>query len=466
MVKLATIQPQTFFLIAALLWGGLNVFLIPPFQIPDEPAHYYKTWHLAQGKLFPHAIYNDVGGYVPKSAETLQLSLDSFIHRTDIKLSMHRLGQAAQIEIKDGEVVFKSFHNTARLFPVPYIPQTMGLLFSKPLTKSPLIRLYSGRIFNLAVWIIMIFWAIKIMPIQAWTMTMLALLPMHITLAASLSADTFTNAISFLTIAGILKMMLSMKKVQIKHAVYIAVALFLTALSKNIYVLIGLLYLLIPIHLFENRKVYFTSLFIVEVGTFAGIVLGSYYTNWVYGLVDPDVPFFYTLSEKLHQVDHHKQLSLILKNPLLFLKLIIMTYKEQGVVMIQSLIGVLGWFDLWLSKGYYIFMVVALPLIAVLDKNQKMSINIKIRMGSATVTFLVTIALITISYLTWTPIGSPRVEGLQGRYLIPILPIIFLPLFSQKPLIHKNWLIIICINIVLVSFFVSTFALFHRYWDI
>ena len=50
------------------------------------------------------------------------------------------------------------------------------------------------------------------------------------------------------------------------------------------------------------------------------------------------------------------------------------------------------------------------------------------------------ILIATILYISWTPVAKNRVFGLQGRYFIPLAPILFLLLYiyTNKILIQIN----------------------------
>ena len=48
------------------------------------------------------------------------------------------------------------------------------------------------------------------------------------------------------------------------------------------------------------------------------------------------------------------------------------------------------------------------------------------------------IATLLIMLLSWTPLGSPVVEGVQGRYFLPILPLALVAVRSQTLTLEKN----------------------------
>lgn len=464
-MKLLNIKPQAFFLVAAFVWGFVNIMLTPPFQVPDEPAHFFKALHFADGNFFPEVSNNYVGGYFAKGTEIMLQPYDSLFHETGKRISFSDLVSASKSRFDINAETFIQFPNTARIFPLPYIPQVFGIFAGKLIFQSPLMWLYLGRLFNLLTWIILIFFAIKLTPIHQWTIVILALLPMHINLAASLSADTFTNAISFLGIAIFLQIGLSGCYIERKAIFWILAVLLLIALSKNVYVLIGLLFLIIPVARFPNRRFYLISLALTAfVGT-AGFLIGSFYTSRVYNLIEPGIPFFHHFSETLHPVDHHKQLSFIRANPFEFLSIIAVTLKDQWQDMVYSGIGVLGWLNVILPFWYYLFISLLTPTVAVFESSEKLFLILKKKLLVLSIIVLTTILIFTISYLTWTPVGKNTIDGLQGRYFIPLLPLVFLLFLNRLVKIQFQIVVFISIISVMISFIVSTFALHHRYWD-
>lgn len=243
------------------------------------------------------------------------------------------------------------------------------------------------------------------------------------------------------------------------------VILLFIALSKSVYIIIGLLFFFIPITRFPNRRFYMISLTLTAFAGIAGFLTGSYYTSRVYSLVDPGVPFFHNLSETFNQVDHQRQLGFILANPVEYISILALTLKDQWMNLVYSGIGVLGWLNVILPFWYYVFMIFAILTIAISENPEKIFLNLKMKALILSVITLTAILIFTISYLTWTPVGKTTIDGLQGRYFIPFLPLIFLMFHNRFVKIPEKIVGTITFITFLVSFFVSIFAIHHRYWD-
>ena len=53
------------YLYIALIFGILFVFIVPPFQSPDEDSHFKKAYQVSKGKLYPEVKKNVIGNYFP-----------------------------------------------------------------------------------------------------------------------------------------------------------------------------------------------------------------------------------------------------------------------------------------------------------------------------------------------------------------------------------------------------------------
>lgn len=68
---------------------------------------------------------------------------------------------------------------------------------------------------------------------------------------------------------------------------------------------------------------------------------------------------------------------------------------------------------------------------------QKVIINWWTRLGILLVIAGITGATVLALYLTWTPVGELSVLGVQSRYLIGILPLVFLVFTNQNKQMEK-----------------------------
>lgn len=63
------VSPQYIFLFLGIIYGTAFLFVIPPFQVPDEYEHYYKAYDISEGNIIPDKLGNKSGIFVPKSVK-------------------------------------------------------------------------------------------------------------------------------------------------------------------------------------------------------------------------------------------------------------------------------------------------------------------------------------------------------------------------------------------------------------
>src|SRR5262249_581450 len=152
-----------------------------------------------------------------------------------------KVGDEFRIDPKQRD--FIPFANTSVHSPLPYIAQGFGINVVRIFTSSALAISYGGRFGNLLATLGLFFLPTRTTPIFKWTFVLLALTPMSLFLMASMSADAFTNGISFLFIASVFRLAFGLPEPPTRRAL---VNLFLAAvgvgLAKQMYYPLVLLF--------------------------------------------------------------------------------------------------------------------------------------------------------------------------------------------------------------------------------
>jgi hypothetical protein len=60
------IKPHYLFLFFALVWGIVQLLIMPPFQVPDEPAHFLRAWGVSDFQFVNHQLNVRIPGNVIK----------------------------------------------------------------------------------------------------------------------------------------------------------------------------------------------------------------------------------------------------------------------------------------------------------------------------------------------------------------------------------------------------------------
>ncbi|MDR3291632.1 MAG: DUF2142 domain-containing protein [Methanobrevibacter sp.] len=84
--------------------------------------------------------------------------------------------------------------------PLPYLGVAFVIKIGELLNSSLLALMYFGRLINLLIYTIIVYFSIKILPTGKYVFLLLALMPMSLYVASSISADSLNLALSFFII--------------------------------------------------------------------------------------------------------------------------------------------------------------------------------------------------------------------------------------------------------------------------
>lgn len=216
---------EKIFVIFAVIFGFLYLVITPPFQSVDEHFHFFRACGIAQNQFLAEKQDNGIGlvyigNKLPKSVMELTVKFSRLIKNQNEKTSINELKEASKITLNPDNKVFANFPNTALYSPVPYFAQTAGIKTAEILKMNPFWFIYFGRIFNLILYCILGYWAIKTIPILKSSAFLILLSPMALSLGASLSADVTIIGASLLFFAFILKSVCSDKELNGKTIIF------------------------------------------------------------------------------------------------------------------------------------------------------------------------------------------------------------------------------------------------------
>lgn len=401
-------RADRFFVFAGLLFGLGFVFLTPPFQVPDEPVHFYRSYAVSTGELWGHPGQDGFGAMLPASLKETGSTLRGDVpFRPDRKIRPAAVVAALRVPLEEERRAFVDYRNAAQFTFVPYLPQAAAMLAARALGATPLGLLYAARVVNLLVATALVAAGLRRMPSYSWLMTMLALTPMALFLRASVSGDAFGTGVAFL-LAGTAARLAwgETEPAGWKDAALLAGCAAALCLSKPVYVTLAFLVLLIPAHrLPGSRKALVLAVaavaFIVAMATASGIKAS----------MRPEV-----------FIDRDAQIRESVVHPLRTVGIIAGDYLEHGDRYVAQIVGQLGWLDTNLPKPFLWGYAALLGLLLLIDTRPAVAVEPWQR-GLLILMALVTMALISASqYATFTPYRADYLDGIQGRYFIPLAP--------------------------------------------
>lgn len=314
------------------------------------------------------------------------------------------------------------------------------------------ISLVLSKLTNLLIYVITIYFTIKITPIFKKGFTYIALLPGPMFLATQFSCDPLITAFFFLAIAVLLKMILEEKPVTWRELLLFIMSIVIAASPKGVYIIPLLLLPLLPREKFkDNKQRNWISIIVVIVFL---LVLSSFLLPRISG----STPFTDTRGG---DADSIKQMLLIKEQPFSFLRIFsknIFTeffYKFIGIGTIGhfAYVGTITSFNLYyLSLFFLSFFVIT----DTYNQDSQKHIPIKIKVAMAFVILSIISSIWAILYLSFTPTRETTINGVQGRYFIPLLPLVFLIINSyyiktKIPEKTYNWILLISTTFLLIG---------------
>ena len=457
------LPPDKVFIVLAAAFGLLFVFLTPPFQVPDEPNHFYRAFQISEGQFTSVKQEGDIGGRVPTSLVQAVRTYVPLIFVPGERMLLEDLLNSWRQPLKPDERQFASFPNTAHYSPVPYLPQALGIRIGKTFNLPPVALLCLGRIFNLACWSFLVFVAIRLTPVYPWLLALLALMPMSLFEAASMSADAVTNGLAFLTIAGFYRCAFDRTQgVGKKELLTLTAVTVLLSFSKTAYFPALGLFLLIPMVKLGSCKRYFAAFALLVGANILALAAWSYF-----GDVAANLHLLETRLSPFPDTDHLRQLRFILADLPRYAEILGRTAINQFTGLSWQFVGILGWLD---TPMPWIFVQGGFGLLFFcgIFENRK---DVDIRNYNKGILCLYAIGtgvlMATMLYMTWTPVGAAEIRGLQGRYFIPVAPAFFALFYNRSLSLgnRKKYLPPLITAGILVLLLGAAGTLTRRYYD-
>ena len=450
--------PHKVFLILGGIFGIIFLLVTPPFQVPDEYQHFLHAYHFSQGKLKAEVVDGWVGGYFPDSLRQFDLTLNHAVATNPKnKQKLEDLWIQFGRPLNPDQRNFLVFSDTARYASPAYLPQAVGISLGRWLEASPVVIFYLSRLTNGLTWFFLVWWALKLTPIFKWVMTVLALTPMSLFQAASVSVDGVTNGIAFLTVSFFLYLSLgSLRRVEKKHIALLSGLVFLLAFTKQIYISLSGLYFMIPAKKFNGwRQQIISGLPIFLMGLSAFLLW-----QWIHGDLYPT-----GRADGSVTFSPREQLAFIFEHPWDFFKIIIFTVKRELILWLAMFVGILGWIDTVLPLAVYYTFYPFLLAVALWDNHPHILLSLSGRLVALAVFGFTFIALLTSLYLYWNRLQAPLIQGLQGRYLTPISLLAVLPFYwSKNPMAAPSLLGRAVFVYLFLILSITVWALVNRYY--
>jgi len=426
------------FIVLAVVFGVYFVFSTPLLWGSDETSHTGRVYQITHGQILSGKIYDKTsyshegyGGVIPANLRKVvdYVNID-FNANSDQKIpGIKTVDNAADYRTfsklpMSGSRVNYNFSNTAIYSPVSYVPAVIGLGLAQVLHLYIGPTIYMTRLFDLTFYVAAIaflLYALRNLRLK-WVIFAVALLPSALFQAATINADMMTNVLAFIVVGLVMKAILSKNSLSKPELAVLIISTLCLPVVKPSYLFLSVLALLVP-----GRMIPFASLgrykkWLMPAALVLGIIIyglwqykTNYLTNAVKYIIAGVVPWW-------QDIDSAGQIHYVLTHPFAFLATLVRSMVINDSLYFNGLFGRIGFSFMQVPAVAIIGSFLAMAL-SVLGSERMLTVRRNLLVIAA-VAVLTVLAVFGVCYLTISAVGMATIEGVQGRYFVPILPVL------------------------------------------
>jgi uncharacterized membrane protein len=430
--------------VIAMLAGLGYAIVTPPDRVPDEFSHFFRAVAMAEGDFFPPVGYVSPGHHFPGGFWMFRHRIGKDDPNARYTLDDIRAASAEPLNRQQtAGIEFPAWYS-----PAPYAAQATVAFVGIQAGWRPFWIFYLGRVANLLLCLAIIFAGMLALPHRAAIAGAVLLLPMTLSELAAWSADGMTIAVAILLTCLIVRNLEAEGVVATRELIALASVAFLLGLCKPAYFLLVLPVLFIPTARFGSVRRRIIATLAITLAIALGTLLAA--ASARAGQYNPRAHL---------PVDPAQQLRCVLDDPLRFAGVVARDLCQNGRFYLDEIIGRLGIMNVKLPTSLIVAEWLLLIWIG-------LSCGVRWKLPArlaAIVACVVTIAGINLAqYLVWSIICGDAIEGIQGRYFLPVLPLLLFSV-ALKPRDRAMSLVPVAVMGVVANG-VAVVILVERYW--
>ena len=403
-------KPAEIFLFLGLLLGIAGAVFIPYGGGFDEEQHLARIVEMSDYFWIPNTSYP--GGYVHVYPEVLSLSYQRryFLEPAGDLLSE----KFSQHNDRENLIFFtsRSIYNPAIFLPQALIARWFWRKYDYPFI--PIVILC--RLAGVLVYLAGSYLAIRVIPVGKWVLAALALAPMTLFQAATLSADGFTHAASFLFIAFGIEFLLNPDQPRSTWKIWgFAASLIFLGMAKSGGMLLLPLLFFLPYRRFPSRA----WGWIILIATLLCFAIAA-------GWSALSIPSSHYGQSETTQ-NFGTQLSLIFSTPIDFLRAATSEYTSRFGTYYRNWLASYGhWVGVVPTSIFWLF-----PLVlgtAIFAEPRLPNFGRRKRLVLIILSLIATVLTALFFFGLFYNPGNPGSYSRQGRYFIVTLPLLFIGL--------------------------------------
>lgn len=454
------------FLIVAIFLGSFFSFLFPLYQIPDESIHI----NMIYSEMNMNVKFNEeIKGY----GDTIRI-----MHNYDEKIDKTKYFDLSK------KYHIKEKYKLPSINLIRHLPQSLGLIIGDILSLPILITITLAEFFAVLFYSLICYKSLKLFPIKRELMMCIMLLPICIQQMGSFSYDVMLLSMCFLFIAYIFNYKYKKEYINSLDFLKLIVILIIIGLVKLPYIILGALIILIPLRKINInfKKINIDYKYIIK-----------HKKKFILILIILFILFSFLLLCILRKMYFGRLLLAAIRYPKKSIPLLIGTFWYDKFNYIRGISSEFGWLDTHSSIFFVLFVTISLFFFSFINysaKGKKVIVQ-ECQFKKWEIIYMYIIALfltfiIILSMVDWTAgvMGYknmqkysifqlsevmntlPFIGGLQGRYFIPVIPLLFIPIYSKNisnRISKYNLSMLVIIYYIVIFFYLFSLILF-RYW--
>lgn len=388
---------ENIFLVVAIIFCILMYLVMPISKAHDESIHGYRIYEYISGKLINNGKSVTLSEGIIEALENKSFYYNIFFHEKSYSTQTPKINYEYRMAIYP---------------PIAYVPHLIGISVSSIFTTNAMVQIYTARLCNMIACITILYFAIKIIPYGKNMLFLISLIPIAVEGYISLSADGITICSSILLISYILKLRQEKNKIiGYKQITILTILSIVVAISKIVYLPMVLLLVILPKEKFKKNTKWITVFSIFILSAILDIL-------WYYFGMQKDA------LEGIENIENPATYHIITQ-PVQYITKIVFTIFTRFSIYLNELFGGKLEYNENISVPIFPYLIFIVTLFITRKKEKKQGFSFS-KMEKAVfliVLFAIVILIFTAMYVGWSRLNIPYIEGVQGRYFLPILPL-------------------------------------------
>lgn len=406
------------FVFTTFFVGTMYMIALPPNSVPDESSH-FVTAYAQSSSILGKKVFNE-DGYIIVENERLWGAGETVPRAATYEKYLHGL-LGVDIDSTKTETITRT---PLEMRHLGYAPQVLGITIGRLLDFNSEQLYYIGRIFALMWYLFVMYWAIKLIPFGKMALFTIGMLPMTMQMVMSYNYDSCLLGCCFFLTSYLLYLVYAERKIKCKDVFLLSIASMVVASIKFIYLPILAVGLFISKEKFgsiHKKLLAIGWLGLLNVVTLLYIKLPMLLS---FGM---ERTTFSTNPGKAITISY------CLHNPVAIINMFYRTLEHYLYSYIGQMIATpLGWLEINIPGiVVYGFLFVLIASILCERNTERFKVGKLFRIVTCTVCLIMMLIALTAMLFDCTNEGSMVISGFQGRYWIPVLPLLIILLSSE-----------------------------------